>query len=85
MQPAEATAVSAGQLQRGILQVTTYRAYQLDARRRILTASWVEAANDGEARAKAAEDLCEDDIPAVELWQATRLVDEITCDEDGKD
>ncbi|WP_374472341.1 hypothetical protein [Phenylobacterium sp.] len=64
--------------------MTTYRAYQLDARRRILTASWVEAANDSEAKAKAAEDLCEEDIPSVELWQATRLVDEITCEDDGE-
>ncbi len=62
----------------------TYRAYQLDARRRILSAAWVEAANDEQAKAKAAEDLCEQEIPSVELWQATRLVDEIECHEDEK-
>ncbi|HEY8616476.1 hypothetical protein [Phenylobacterium sp.] len=64
--------------------MTTYRAYQLDGRRRILSANWVEATNDEQAIAKAAEDLCEDDIPVVELWQATRLVDEIACDK-GED
>jgi hypothetical protein len=62
----------------------TYRAYQLDARRRILSASWVEAANDEQAKEKAAEDLCQDEIPAVELWQASRLVDQIEC-HDGEE
>ena len=56
----------------------------MDGQRRILSAKWVEAANDEEAKAKAAEDLCEEDVPAVELWQATRLVDEIAC-EDNED
>jgi hypothetical protein len=62
--------------------MTTYRAYRVDERRRILSASWVEAPNDAVAKEKAAEDLCDDGIPAVELWQATRLVDEIECDDD---
>ena len=65
--------------------MTSYRAYQVDNRRRILSATWVEAANDEEARTKAAEDLCEDDIPTVELWQATRLVDEIECPDADED
>jgi hypothetical protein len=64
--------------------MTAYRAYQLDARRRILSATWVEAANDEQAKAKAAKDLCEDDIPTVELWQATRLVDELECHADDE-
>jgi hypothetical protein len=62
--------------------MSDYRAYKLDQQRRIISASWVEAANDVQAKAKAADDLCEDGIPHVELWQATRLVDEIDCDED---
>ena len=62
-----------------------YRAYQVDDRRRILSATWVEAPNDEAAKAKAAEDLCDEDVPAVELWQATRLVDEITCEDDEGD
>lgn len=64
--------------------MTTYRAYRVDRQRRILSASWVEAANDQEARAQAAEDLCDDDVPTVELWQATRLVDEIACGDEDK-
>jgi hypothetical protein len=64
-------------------RMTSYRAYQVDGQRRILSAKWVEAANDEEAKAKAADDLCEEDVPVVELWQATRLVDEITCEDDG--
>lgn len=60
----------------------SYRAYQLDERRRILSASWVEAANDAEAVEQAAENLCEPDIDAVEVWQATRLVDENACEDD---
>lgn len=62
--------------------MTTYRAYRVDERRRIISAAWVEAPNDEVAKEKAAEDLCEDGIPAVELWQATRLVDEIECDDE---
>jgi hypothetical protein len=65
--------------------MTTYRAYRIDERRRIISAEWVEAPNDEQARQKASDELCQDDIPKVELWQATRLVDEIECDEDGKD
>ena len=57
----------------------SYRAYQVDARKRILSATWVEAANDEQAKEKAAAELCEEDIPHIELWQATRLVDEIDC------
>jgi hypothetical protein len=63
--------------------MTTYRAYKVDARKRIIAAEWVEAPDDAQARAKAAEDLCEDGIPTVELWQATRLVDEIDCENDN--
>jgi hypothetical protein len=62
--------------------MTSYRAYRVDAQRRILSASWVDAANDEEAKALAAEELCDGEIPTVELWQATRLVDEIDCKDD---
>jgi hypothetical protein len=60
----------------------TYRAYRLDERRRIITAQWIEASNDESAVAEAREDLCEDEVPAVEIWHGTRLVDEVDCDED---
>ena len=61
-----------------------YRAYRLDHAGRIITADWIEAPDDATAKAEAKEDLCEDGIPALELWQATRLVDEVECqDEDA--
>jgi hypothetical protein len=62
--------------------MTTYRAYRVDERRRIISAAWVEAPDDEAAKEKAAADLCDDAIPAVELWQGTRLVDEIDCEDD---
>ena len=61
--------------------MATYRAYRVDRRRHILDATWIDAPDDAEARDKAS-DLCEEGAPAVELWQATRLVDEIDCPED---
>ena len=60
----------------------TYRAYRLDKSRRIMTAQWIEAPDDAAAKAEAKDDLCEDGIPAVEVWQATRLVDEIECEDE---
>jgi len=41
-----------------------------------------EAANDVEAKAQAPE-LCDQDAPVIELWQSTRLVDEIECADAG--
>ena len=65
--------------------MSTYRAYRLDQRGRIMTAAWVEAPSDDAAKAQAAEDLCDGDTPKVELWQATRLVDQIECPRDDED
>jgi hypothetical protein len=62
--------------------MTTYRAYRVDKRRHILDATWIEAPDDAQARREAA-DLCEEGAPAVELWQAARLVKEIDCEEGG--
>ncbi len=59
--------------------MTTYRAYRLDSRNRIQTGQWLEARNDDEAKEQA-EDLCGEGSEAIELWQATRLVEEIDCD-----
>jgi hypothetical protein len=58
----------------------TYRAYRVDNHRHIHSATWLDASNDVEAKDLASE-LCEDGTPTVELWQATRLVDEIKCDD----
>ena len=32
-----------------------------------------------------AGELCDDEAPKIELWQAARLVDEIDCDPEDKD
>jgi hypothetical protein len=58
-----------------------YRAYQLDDRHRILNGQWLEASDDA-AAIDQAEGLCEEGVPAIELWQSTRLVDEIECADD---
>ena len=59
----------------------TYRAYRVDALSHIRTAEWIDAADDEAAKAEA-EDLCEEGTPKIELWQATRLVEEIDCGDD---
>jgi len=62
--------------------MTIYRAYRLDHAGRIITADWIEAPDDAAAKAEAKQDLCEDGIPALELWQATRLVEEVECEDE---
>jgi len=61
--------------------MATYRAYRVDKRRHIRSAEWLDAPNDDAAKDQA-EELCEEGAPTIELWQATRLVDEIDCEED---
>jgi hypothetical protein len=48
-----------------------YRLYRLDGAGRISTAEWVEAADDDEARSKAAGQCASE---SFELWQRKRLV-----------
>ena len=48
-----------------------YRMYRLDGAGRISTADWIEAADDDEARSKAAA-LCASS--RFELWNGKRLV-----------
>jgi hypothetical protein len=60
----------------------TYRAYRVDRSRHIRAAQWIDADTDQAAREQA-EELCAEGAPAVELWQATRLVDEIDCEKDA--
>jgi hypothetical protein len=60
--------------------MATYRAYRVDDRRRIKSAEWLEAPNDS-AAVEQAEELCEEGAPGIEVWQSTRLVDEIECDD----
>ena len=62
--------------------MTTYRAYRVDRRHRIINGQWLQAPNDAEAKDQA-EELCEEGAPTVELWQAARLVDEIDCEDES--
>lgn len=62
--------------------MATYRAYRIDSRRHIQSAEWIDAPSDAAAAAKA-EELCEEGAPTIELWQATRKVEEIGCDDDA--
>jgi hypothetical protein len=50
-----------------------YRAYRVDRRRHIQADAWIEAADDAAAKVEAKDELCEEAVPVVELWQATRL------------
>ncbi len=59
----------------------TYRAYHVDSGRRILDGQWLDAPDDA-AAIDQAEELCEEGVPTIELWQAARLVDEIDCEDD---
>jgi hypothetical protein len=62
--------------------MTTYRAYRIDRRNRIVNGQWLEASDDAEAKDQA-EELCDEGAPTVELWQATRKVDEIDCEDEA--
>ena len=62
--------------------MTTYRAYHVDHSNHIRSAEWLEAPND-EAALEQAEELCEQGLPTIEVWQAARLVDQIDCEHDA--
>jgi hypothetical protein len=53
------------------LRLPNYRLYRLDGAGRISTADWVDAADDAEARSKAAAQC---PSGGFELWQRKRLV-----------
>ena len=56
----------------------SYRVYWLDQEGRIKRGDWLDAEDDDDAYKKASE-LCEDGADAIQIWQATRPVDEIEC------
>jgi hypothetical protein len=56
----------------------SYRVYWLDNRRRIVRGDWLQALDDDDARRQAAE-LCDEDTPTIEVWEAARPVDHIDC------
>jgi hypothetical protein len=65
----------------GVLDMATYRAYHLDDSHRIVDGRWLDAPND-DAAVDQAQELCEEGATAIELWQSTRLVEEIDCEAD---
>jgi hypothetical protein len=62
--------------------MATYRVYHVDRQRRFTSAQYLDAPTD-EAAVGEAEDLCEEGAPTIEVWQSTRLVEEIDCEEDA--
>ncbi len=63
--------------------MTAYRAYRLDSRHRIKSGDWIDAKNDTDAKAQAAE-LCDDGVTSIELWKAQQKIDEIDCPPDDE-
>jgi len=56
----------------------TYRVYWLDQQGRIRRGDWLEAMDDDDAHRRASH-LCDDHTDSIQVWQATRPVDEIEC------
>ncbi|HEY2177484.1 MAG TPA: hypothetical protein VGH15_02785 [Caulobacteraceae bacterium] len=60
----------------------TYRAYLLNERGKITWGEWIEAEDQTDAEAKA-HALCSSGTPTVELWQGSRRLAELPCDQEG--
>ncbi len=56
----------------------SYRIYWMDTRHRIQRGAWIEATNDHDAKARAA-DHCDGESDSIEIWDGTRRVDEVEC------
>ena len=59
-----------------------YRAYRHDKAGRFVSGDWIEAADDHEAKL-AAHALCDEATPTVELWQGSRRVAVLPCNEEA--
>lgn len=57
-----------------------FRVYVLDLEGKITSGDWIEAADQGEAEAKAHK-MCDEGHPMVELWSGTSRLAEIDCHE----
>ena len=49
--------------------------------RNFINGEWLEASDD-EAAAEEAAELCDDGSAKIEVWQATRKVGQVDCDDD---
>jgi len=57
-----------------------YLAYQLDDRDKVIGSSAIEAKSDGEARDQAVVQCCQES-PTLELWEGSRMVGRVSCDD----
>jgi hypothetical protein len=59
-----------------------YRVYKLNAAGRIVRGEWIEAENDDAARVLA-HGFCDAATPTVELWQGSRRLAILPCEDDS--
>jgi|SRR5438046_2108914 hypothetical protein len=59
-------------------QARFYRVYPLDVRGKLRGGEWIEATDDEDARHKALI-LCNEETPAVEIWQGRNLIGAVNC------
>jgi hypothetical protein len=59
-----------------------FRAYTVNAAGKITWGDWIEAHTVEDARRKAHQ-LCDSGHPTVELWEGTRKLADIACEDDG--
>lgn len=57
-----------------------YRAYRLTPAGKIKTGDWFEADDDVQARGVAHE-FCDAETPTVELWQGSRFIARLPCED----
>lgn len=57
-----------------------YRVYRLNPAGGIVSGDWIEAESEPQARAQA-QALCDEGTPIVELWQGTRQLAVLPCDD----
>lgn len=57
----------------------TYRAYVLHPNGKIAWGEWIDAASQQDAEAEA-QRLCDGGHPTVELWQGTKRLAELGCE-----
>lgn len=58
----------------------SYRIYKLNKADRIVSGAWIDADDDPGA-CEAAQDLCDEETPAVEVWERARFVRKLHCDQ----
>ncbi len=75
--PLAAVAVLGASAYRGFFPLAAYRLYRLDGAGKIMSADWLEAEGDEEARDEA---RARADSGSFELWERNRLIDRFGSD-----